>query len=257
MSQPADAWRGHRGRGRRRDLARPVVLPAAPVPAAAARPAAPAPGAGLARSWSSSSPPTWPSWPGRGWSAGASTRSRSSTRTHDAAPLVLLIVGVRASPCVVQALTTRAYIGGIGRLGDSVVLELRRRLFAQFQRLPIAFHERYTSGRVISRQVSDIDSIQDLFEDGLDTLVSAMLHPAPGRRRDAAAGLAAGPGRSSPGSSRCCGCRPGSGASRRCPTAAPGRRSPRSSSTSWRPSAASGRCRRSAARAATRRSSPP
>jgi ABC-type multidrug transport system fused ATPase/permease subunit len=95
------------------------------------------------------------------------------TRTHDATPLILLIGGFAAAVAV-QALTTRAYIGGIGQLGNSVVLELRRRLFVQFQRLPIAFHERYTSGRVISRQVSDIDSIQDLFEDGLDTLVSAI-----------------------------------------------------------------------------------
>ncbi|HEX5294590.1 MAG TPA: ABC transporter ATP-binding protein [Streptosporangiaceae bacterium] len=95
------------------------------------------------------------------------------TRTHDAVPLILLIGGF-AVAVVIQALTTRAYIGGIGQLGNSVVLELRRRLFVQFQRLPIAFHERYTSGRVISRQVSDIDSIQDLFEDGLDTLVSAI-----------------------------------------------------------------------------------
>ena len=124
-------------------------------------------------SWSSSSPPTWPSWPGRTWSAGASTQIPRLTRTHDAAPLILLIGGF-AVAVAVQALTTRAYIGGIGQLGSSVVLELRRRLFVHFQRLPIAFHERYTSGRVISRQVSDIDSIQDLFEDGLDTLVSAV-----------------------------------------------------------------------------------
>jgi ATP-binding cassette subfamily B protein len=95
------------------------------------------------------------------------------TRTRDAGPLALLIAGF-AVAVLVQALTTRAYIGGIGKLGNSVVLELRRRLFMHFQRLPIAFHEKYTSGRVISRQVSDIDSIQDLFEDGLDTLVSAV-----------------------------------------------------------------------------------
>ncbi len=95
------------------------------------------------------------------------------TRTHHAGRLALLMAGFVVA-VLVQAVTTRAYIGGIGRLGNSVVLELRRRLFVHFQRLPIAFHERYTSGRVISRQVSDIDSIQDLFEDGLDTLVSAV-----------------------------------------------------------------------------------
>ena len=74
----------------------------------------------------------------------------------------------------VQAITTRAFIREIGRFGEGVVRELRRRLFAHFQRLPVAFHERYTSGRVISRQTSDIDSISDLFEEGLDSLVSAL-----------------------------------------------------------------------------------
>jgi ABC-type multidrug transport system fused ATPase/permease subunit len=63
----------------------------------------------------------------------------------------------------------------MGRLGADVVFELRRRLFAHFLRLPVSFHEHYTSGRVISRQVSDIDSISDLFDEGLDSLVSAVL----------------------------------------------------------------------------------
>src|SRR5579871_5621139 len=94
-------------------------------------------------------------------------------RTKNAGPMALIIVAFAI--CVVaQAVTTRAYIGGIGQLGGRVVLELRRRLFAHFQALPVSFHERYTSGRVISRQVSDIDSIADLFEEGLDSLVSAV-----------------------------------------------------------------------------------
>jgi ATP-binding cassette subfamily B protein len=95
------------------------------------------------------------------------------TRTHDARPLAVLVAGF-AVAVLVQAASTRAYMTGMGILGSRVVLELRQRLFAHFQRLPVAFHERYTSGRVISRQVSDVDSIQDLFEDGLDTLVSAL-----------------------------------------------------------------------------------
>jgi ABC-type multidrug transport system fused ATPase/permease subunit len=95
-------------------------------------------------------------------------------RTHDAGPIALIIVGFAAS-VIVQAAATRAYIADIGRLGGRVVLELRRRLFAHFQRLPIAFHEHYTSGRVISRQVSDIDSISDLFDESLASLVSAVL----------------------------------------------------------------------------------
>jgi ATP-binding cassette, subfamily B, bacterial len=96
------------------------------------------------------------------------------TRTHDAGPMALIIIAFAAC-VIVQAATTRAYIAGIGRLGGRVVLELRRRLFAHFQRLPISFHESYTSGRVISRQVSDMDSIADLFDESLASLVSAVL----------------------------------------------------------------------------------
>ncbi len=96
------------------------------------------------------------------------------TSSHDAAPLAVIIAAFAAT-VLVQAAATRSYIAAMGRLGADVVLELRRRLFAHFLRLPLAFHERYTSGRVISRQVSDIDSISDLFDEGLDSLVSAVL----------------------------------------------------------------------------------
>ncbi len=100
---------------------------------------------------------------------------------HSAAPpapfsaSLLAIIGAFAVAVLVQAAATRTYIGEIGRLGADVVTELRRRLFAHFLRLPVAFHEHYTSGRVISRQVSDIDSMSDLFDEGLDSLVSAVL----------------------------------------------------------------------------------
>ncbi len=96
------------------------------------------------------------------------------TRTHNAGPMALIIIAFAAS-VIVQAAATRSYIAGIGRLGGRVVLELRRLLFAHFQRLPISFHESYTSGRVISRQVSDMDSISDMFDESLASLVSALL----------------------------------------------------------------------------------
>ncbi len=96
------------------------------------------------------------------------------TKSHDAGPIALVIVAFTVSVAV-QAVTTRSYIAAIGRLGGRVVLELRRRLFAHFQALPISFHESYTSGRVISRQVSDMDSISDMFDESLASLVSAVL----------------------------------------------------------------------------------
>jgi ATP-binding cassette, subfamily B, bacterial len=92
----------------------------------------------------------------------------------DAAPL-LGIAAAFAVAVAVQAVTTRMFVTMTGRVGQRVVLELRRRLFAHFGELDVAFHEDYTSGRVISRQTSDIESISDLFEEGLDSLIAAIL----------------------------------------------------------------------------------
>ncbi|MGH3229545.1 MAG: ABC transporter ATP-binding protein [Streptosporangiaceae bacterium] len=93
---------------------------------------------------------------------------------HDAGPL-LGIAAAFAVAVAVQAITTRMFVTMTGRVGQKVVLELRNRLFAHCQALDVAFHESYTSGRVISRQTSDIESISDLFEEGLDSLIAAIL----------------------------------------------------------------------------------
>ena len=93
---------------------------------------------------------------------------------HDAAPL-LGIATAFGLAVAVQAVTTRMFVTMTGRVGQRVVLELRNRLFAHCQDLDVAFHESYTSGRVISRQTSDIESISDLFEEGLDSLIAATL----------------------------------------------------------------------------------
>jgi ATP-binding cassette subfamily B protein len=95
-------------------------------------------------------------------------------RHSDAAPLIV-ISACYAVAVAVQAVTTRMFVTMTGRVGQRVVLELRRRLFAHCLALDVAFHEDYTSGRVISRQTSDIESISDLFEEGLDSLIAAIL----------------------------------------------------------------------------------
>ena len=92
----------------------------------------------------------------------------------NAVPL-LRIAAVFAVTVVLQAAATRMFVTMTGRFGQQVVLELRRRLFAHMLRLPVSFHESYTSGRVISRQTSDIEAISDLFDEGLDGLISAVL----------------------------------------------------------------------------------
>jgi ATP-binding cassette subfamily B protein len=95
-------------------------------------------------------------------------------KSDDAGPL-LLIAGLFAGTVAVQAITTRMFVTMTGRIGQAVVLELRRRLFAHLLRLSVSFHESYTSGRVISRQTSDVEAISALFEEGLDGLISAVL----------------------------------------------------------------------------------
>ncbi len=89
---------------------------------------------------------------------------------------VLAVVTAVVLVCVVaQAFARAEFLLRSGRIGQQVVLELRRRLFRHFQRLSTAFHDRYTSGRVISRSTSDIDALDEMLESGFDGLVTAML----------------------------------------------------------------------------------
>ncbi|MGI8608734.1 MAG: ABC transporter ATP-binding protein [Candidatus Dormibacteria bacterium] len=73
------------------------------------------------------------------------------------------------------ALTERTFIDISGRIGQDVLLELRTRVFAHFQVLSLSFHERYTSGRVISRLTSDIDAISELLLAGFTEVVVSLL----------------------------------------------------------------------------------
>ncbi|MFC5286981.1 ABC transporter ATP-binding protein [Actinokineospora guangxiensis] len=63
----------------------------------------------------------------------------------------------------------------VGRIGQDVLLDLRQRIFRHAQRLSLSFHENYTSGKVISRLTSDVDSLDDLLDNGVDGLLSAAL----------------------------------------------------------------------------------
>jgi len=85
------------------------------------------------------------------------------------------IAGAIVACALLQAVLYRSFVLGTGRIGQDILLELRQRVFAHFQRLSLAFHERYTSGRMISRLTSDMDSISAMLDAGLDTLVTAVL----------------------------------------------------------------------------------
>ncbi len=90
-------------------------------------------------------------------------------------PILLIVAGF-----VLSGLGAAAFLALYTRwsitISQDVLGELRRRIFAHTQRLSLEFHERYTSGRIIARQTSDIDTLGELLSGGLSSLVSGVLY---------------------------------------------------------------------------------
>ena len=92
----------------------------------------------------------------------------------DLQPL-LVIVAIVLTSTLTQAVARNLFLVRSGKVGQDVLYEVRRRVFRHFQVLSPAFHDEYTSGRVISRQTSDVDAIYEMLETGFDGLVTAAL----------------------------------------------------------------------------------
>lgn len=84
----------------------------------------------------------------------------------------LLLMGLAI---LAQILTRVTFLRRTGRIGNAILLDLRRRLFAKFQRLDIGFHDKYTSGRAVSRMTSDVEAVQELVLQGIDVVVISVL----------------------------------------------------------------------------------
>ena len=68
------------------------------------------------------------------------------------------------------------YIRLAARISQAVLIDLRTRVFLHTQKLSLEFHESYTSGRIISRQTSDLDAIRELLDEGMNELVRGALY---------------------------------------------------------------------------------
>ena len=88
----------------------------------------------------------------------------------------ILVVGVYLVAAIGGAVLIGWYVVVAARLTQAVMIDLRKRIFLHTQRLSLEFHESYTSGRIISRQTSDLDSIRELLDGGLNELVSGVLY---------------------------------------------------------------------------------
>ena len=84
-------------------------------------------------------------------------------------------VGGYAATAALSSVLRHVFLWVSGRIGQDLLLDLRQRIFRHAQRLSISFHETYTSGKVISRMTSDVDSLSDLLQMGLDGMLSGLL----------------------------------------------------------------------------------
>lgn len=89
-------------------------------------------------------------------------------------PLIAVAVGYLV--CAVSAGALQyGFITASARVSQAVLLDLRGRIFRHAQALSVDFHERYTSGRLISRSTTDVEALRELLEEGLQELVTVVL----------------------------------------------------------------------------------
>ncbi|WP_374118259.1 ABC transporter transmembrane domain-containing protein [Streptomyces sp. RKAG337] len=89
-------------------------------------------------------------------------------------PLILLAC-VYLGCALASGLLQRAFIRVAARVSQDVLIDLRGRIFRHAQALSLDFHERYTSGRLIARATSDVESLRELLTEGLEELLGVIL----------------------------------------------------------------------------------
>ncbi len=89
-------------------------------------------------------------------------------------PLIFAISAVAAAG-ILDAAASWLSIRLNGKLSQKILFDLRGRLFRHVQRLDLRYHERSTSGRLVSRQTSDMESVQQFVSQALDQVVLALL----------------------------------------------------------------------------------
>ncbi|MBT8163018.1 MULTISPECIES: ABC transporter ATP-binding protein [Arthrobacter] len=87
------------------------------------------------------------------------------------AEIALALLAAGALTWVLTVVSRR----GIGRVGEAVTYDLRCKVDGEFARLPIAYHERWSTGLIISRLTADVDTVSDLFANVLSGLLTSTL----------------------------------------------------------------------------------
>ncbi|WP_086766349.1 ABC transporter ATP-binding protein [Streptomyces bobili] len=101
-------------------------------------------------------------------------RAVPAFREDDLGPLIAVGVGYLGCALAGGGLQY-AFLIASARVNQDVLLDLRGRIFRHAQALSLDFHERYTSGRLISRSTTDVESLRELLSEGLQELVTVVL----------------------------------------------------------------------------------
>ena len=94
---------------------------------------------------------------------------------QETTPLFLVVGGYLFAALATASLISW-FLRYAARVNQDVMLDLRQRIFKQTQRLSIEFHEKYTSGRVIARQTSDLDAIKELLASGGNEAIAGLFY---------------------------------------------------------------------------------
>ncbi|MFY9304521.1 MAG: ABC transporter ATP-binding protein [Rhodoluna sp.] len=89
---------------------------------------------------------------------------------------LFLVVGGYLFAALATASLISWFLRFAAKINQDVLLDLRQRIFKQTQRLSIEFHEKYTSGRVIARQTSDLDAIKELLASGGNEMIAGVFY---------------------------------------------------------------------------------
>jgi ATP-binding cassette subfamily B protein len=90
--------------------------------------------------------------------------AEGSTRT------LVIIAIVYVVSVIVSIIAGSLRVAWTGRLGERLLYDLRIRVFSHLQRLSLDFYTDEKAGRVLTRMTSDIEALQQLFQDGLVNL---------------------------------------------------------------------------------------
>lgn len=95
-------------------------------------------------------------------------------RDHDYGPLIAVAIAYTLCSTAAGVLQY-TFVRAAARINQDVLLDLRGRIFRHAQALSVDFHERYTSGRLISRSTTDVESLRELLSEGLQELIGVVL----------------------------------------------------------------------------------